>query len=293
LDIIKCTKLDDEGFGLTIFLNTEPNLSVLSERLLWLKDHLENRKILIHLFGGEPMVPQFGNHVLPDNLGTIFLMLHAIFKDKLTIEVYSDLIVPYKKFKEIVDSVTPFKACFEWSFTPEFYSQTSMKDFVAFMKNMEYIQERDLLGITSLIVSEANKSFDLHIHKTLTKKFPKASIYLTPKQGEESFFYNSNIGSLEKNKASHAISRDLDIAQAISYHELIVHGYNKFKGFYCDTKNHAVMDMSGKLYACLSAFSNRDVLFSEGSKLEFSYRLGYTKCAYASCDYDDNMSVVQ
>jgi len=293
LDIIKCTKLNEDGFGLTLFLNTPQKTGELSKKLSWLKEHTGGRKVNVILFCGEPMVPEFGSHVLPDNLGKLFLSLNSIFKDKLNIEIYSDLLVPHDSFKDIVYSLIPFKTKFSWKFTPEFYSETSMKDLVLFMRNFEFIQKSDCLGITSFIISEANKSLDKHIYETLIKKFPKASIYPTPKQGEEYFFYTSRIGSLENTTPSHQIIEDLDVVQKVSYQEIIVRGYNNFKNFYCDTKNHAVMDLSGNLYACMSAYAHKDILFSKGTKKNFLYKLGYTRCTYASCDYDDNMSVVR
>jgi hypothetical protein len=113
---------------------------------------------------------------------------------------------------------------------------------------------------------------------------------MTPKQGEESSFFYKLIGTYDGSKATHDIFFK-ESKTSVCYPEMLEKGFNKFKGFNCDTENHVVMDMSGNLYSCMTAYSQKDFLFIDGTKEEFLSKLHYTKCSYDSCKYDDNMSV--
>lgn len=291
MDIVKCTKIHNEGFGLTIFMNTTLDYSKLTRHLRWVKDHIGDRELMLILFGGEPMVPEFGEHHLPDNLGSIFLTLSSIFKDNLNIDIYSDLLVPKDKLKTILDCLSPFQIRFSWRFTPEFYSPNSMNNFDLFKENFKLIQDMGCMGETSFIITESSYMMDKYLYENLKDLFPKSPILMTPKQGEESSFFYKVIGTYDGSKATHEISfKELKTIK-VCYPEILEKGFNKFKDFQCDTKNHAVMDLSGNLYSCLTAYSQKNFLFTEGDKEEFMAKLQYTICSYNSCNYDDNMSV--
>ena len=294
MEILKCSKIHDEGFGLTIFTNTLFDPAIFFERLSWIKEHIKDRDIQIIFFGGEPMVPEFGNHKFTAEWESLFLTIPHILKKKVEVEIYSDLIVEHQSFRNMVDRLKVYDSFVSWKFTPEFYPPTSMSNFVWFMINFKYIYETPYLGNTSYIISSESDAFDKIAYQTISESFPKADIHMQAKPGEEDFFWGKgSLGSLEEAPKSHLVSYGSSSVREVSLPELVTENLNHFKGMFCDTRDHVVLDLSGNLYSCMTGYKNRDLLFSEGTKQEFLSKLNFTKCPYECCLYDDNMSVVR
>ncbi len=291
MKIYQCIKLDKSFFHLTVFLNTQVDYTSFLKTLSLLKEHISEKKIMVILFCGEPMVESFGNHFLPKDIDTLFLHLYNIFKDKLNIDIYSDLLIQEDEFLKTIEYLLPFNNKFSWRFTPEYYSPSSLKFTKLFKKNFELVYSKGCLGETSFIITENNYEMDKILYEDLVKLFPKAKINMIPKQGEESL--NIIKSSFLENEVTHNIIyvKDNFNSQDISYSEILYREFNKFKGMYCDTQNHIVIDMLGRVYPCMTAFSNKNTFISELSKDYFNLKDKTFVCPYDVCKYDDSMSV--
>jgi len=280
--------MHDEGFCLTIFLNTELDLPALHIKLLWLQEHLAGKAITVILFCGEPMVSKFGEvKITPRVIIPLMLRLIDLFGDRVSIDIYTDLICHRESIDQVVASL---KEHLCWRFTPSYYSPHSSKSYFNFIENFEYLYNTPYLGETSFIIFEKRYFIDLQVFQNMLKTYPDAKVTLTPKQGEEEYFFKTVCKGISGRPAFKLVYDDSKIS-CVCYNELLGKSLNSFKHFRCDTSKHAVLDMRGNLYSCMSGFADKTPIYVGFDKTDFLTKLDFFICSYDACTYDDSMSV--
>jgi len=277
--LLRCTNTHDPDlFGLNIIMDSKFDESGFIKALINLNTLLDNRKIHAFIFLGDPQIHELGSEVF--NIGDIVsvarLLRDYVLTEELSVEVYSSFKNDFNETKEMIKKMNSLEI--PWKVSPFHFHQENFKNFLL---TLNVCKASGVLGEITCLTRQGWEINDERNYQIIKTLFGETLLSQAPLRGEESSFKN------KCNYTTHKLEYTDKDAEALSYYELQGKDIS-YKGMFCDINNHLELDLSGNLYACSTAYENKDIIDPEEhlEKICSSF-----KCPYSRCKHNDNMSL--